>query len=65
LLLRTIVHKGLCSVGEVPPPEPARSAPATRLGIVFEDHQIVVIDKPKGLMVHPAATITSLKMQTC
>jgi 23S rRNA pseudouridine1911/1915/1917 synthase len=40
----------------VPPPEPA--APAAEcipLRVVFEDDEIVVIDKPRGLVVHPAA----------
>ena len=40
----------------VPPPEPA--APQGEnipLPIVFEDDDIIVIDKPKGLVVHPAA----------
>jgi 23S rRNA pseudouridine1911/1915/1917 synthase len=40
----------------VPPPEPA--APQGEnipLPIVYEDEDIIVIDKPKGLVVHPAA----------
>jgi 23S rRNA pseudouridine1911/1915/1917 synthase len=40
----------------VPPPEPAAPAPESiPLHVVFEDDEIVVIDKPKGLVVHPAA----------
>jgi 23S rRNA pseudouridine1911/1915/1917 synthase len=40
----------------VPPPEPAAPAPERiPLHVVFEDDEIVVIDKPKGLVVHPAA----------
>src|SRR5580700_3785499 len=40
----------------VPPPEPAAPAPGSiPLKVVFEDDEIVVIDKPKGLVVHPAA----------
>ena len=40
----------------VPPPEPAAPAPESiPLKVVFEDDEIVVIDKPKGLVVHPAA----------
>jgi 23S rRNA pseudouridine1911/1915/1917 synthase len=40
----------------VPPDEPA--APAAEnipLSIVYEDDALIVIDKPKGLVVHPAA----------
>jgi 23S rRNA pseudouridine1911/1915/1917 synthase len=40
----------------VPPPEPAAPQPeAIPLKIVFEDDAIIVIDKPAGLVVHPAA----------
>jgi 23S rRNA pseudouridine1911/1915/1917 synthase len=40
----------------VPPPEPAEPGPeAIALNIVFEDDSLVVIDKPRGLVVHPAA----------
>ena len=38
----------------VPPPEPAEPEPqAMALAIVYEDRDIIVIDKPKGLAVHP------------
>src|SRR5271154_4940335 len=40
----------------VPPPEPAKPSPeAIPLTIVYEDADIVVIDKPRNLVVHPAA----------
>jgi 23S rRNA pseudouridine1911/1915/1917 synthase len=40
----------------IPPPEPAAPLPETiPLDIVFEDDAIIVIDKPAGLVVHPAA----------
>jgi 23S rRNA pseudouridine1911/1915/1917 synthase len=40
----------------IPAPEPAEPAgEAIPLDIVFEDDAIVVINKPKGLVVHPAA----------
>jgi 23S rRNA pseudouridine1911/1915/1917 synthase len=40
----------------VPPPEPAAPEPETiPLNIVFEDDAIIVINKPAGLVVHPAA----------
>ena len=40
-------------VPEAAPPEPAGED--IPLDIVFEDEDIIVIDKPKGLVVHPAA----------
>ena len=40
-------------VPEATPPEPKGESIA--LSIVFEDDDIIVIDKPKGLVVHPAA----------
>jgi 23S rRNA pseudouridine1911/1915/1917 synthase len=40
----------------VPTPEPAAPAAETiPLNIVYEDDEIIVIDKPAGLVVHPAA----------
>jgi 23S rRNA pseudouridine1911/1915/1917 synthase len=40
----------------VPPPEPAEPAgEAIPLSILYEDDQVIVIDKPAGLVVHPAA----------
>ena len=40
----------------VPPPEDAQpQAEAIALNVVFEDADIIVIDKPRGLVVHPAA----------
>ena len=39
----------------VPPPEPAKpQAQAIPLTIVYEDAHLIVIDKPRGLTVHPA-----------
>ena len=41
---------------EFPPPLPASAAPEDLpLSILFEDADIVVIDKPAGVVVHPAA----------
>jgi 23S rRNA pseudouridine1911/1915/1917 synthase len=41
---------------EVPPPEPARPvAQVLQLSVVYEDAHLIVIDKPAGLVVHPAA----------
>jgi len=40
----------------LPPPEPAKPAAENiPLDIVYEDDAIIVIDKPAGLVVHPAA----------
>lgn len=40
----------------VPPPPPAGIAPeALTLDIIFEDEQVLVINKPPGLVVHPGA----------
>jgi 23S rRNA pseudouridine1911/1915/1917 synthase len=40
----------------LPPPEDAAIGPeAIPLDVVHEDDQLIVIDKPKGLVVHPAA----------
>lgn len=35
--------------------QPAAGAPALPLEILFEDDQIIVVNKPAGLVVHPAA----------
>jgi 23S rRNA pseudouridine1911/1915/1917 synthase len=44
----------------LPPPEPAApAAEAIPLNIVFEDDQIIVLDKPRGMVVHPAAGRTT------
>lgn len=41
----------------VPPPEPSLVTPqALPFGILYEDKDLVVIDKPAGLTVHPSAT---------
>jgi 23S rRNA pseudouridine1911/1915/1917 synthase len=40
----------------IPPAEPAQPAPEDiPLDVVFEDDEIIVIEKPAGLVVHPAA----------
>ena len=40
---------------QVPPPEPSELAPQPMpLTIVYEDPDVLVIDKPPGLVVHPA-----------
>jgi 23S rRNA pseudouridine1911/1915/1917 synthase len=43
-------------VVRIPPPAPASLEPeAIPLSIVYEDADLIVIDKPAGLVVHPAA----------
>src|SRR6202051_2984843 len=50
------VNSGAVIAVEVPPPEPAKpAAEAIPLRVIYEDDDIIVIDKPKGLVVHPAA----------
>jgi 23S rRNA pseudouridine1911/1915/1917 synthase len=50
------VNAGEVIVVEVPPAEPAIPAPEQiALVIVHEDNDIIVVDKPAGLVVHPAA----------
>ena len=50
------VNAGDAIIVTVPPPEPAAPLPeAIPLNIVYEDDAIIVIDKPRGLVVHPAA----------
>ncbi len=50
------VNSGDAIVIDVPPPEPARpAAEPIPLSVVYEDEDIIVIDKPRNLVVHPAA----------
>src|SRR3954447_616183 len=52
----TKVHGGESLRVEVPEPEPSHNAPQDiPLTIVFEDEHLLVVDKPAGLVVHPAA----------
>ncbi len=47
---------GECVRGDLPDPVPDRVTPeALPLAIVYEDSQLVVIDKAAGMVVHPAA----------
>ncbi len=36
------------------PPEPAAAEPAVRFTVAYEDDHLMVVDKPAGLVVHPA-----------
>jgi len=45
------------SAAVLPAPTLANSAEDIALSVVFEDVQLIVIDKPAGLVVHPAMAI--------
>jgi 23S rRNA pseudouridine1911/1915/1917 synthase len=50
------VNAGEAVAIAIPAPEPATpEGEAIPLNIVYEDDEIIVLDKPKGLVVHPAA----------
>src|SRR5438477_8476256 len=50
------VNAGASIALHVPPPtDPAPGPEAIRLAIIYEDAELIVIDKPAGLVVHPAA----------
>src|SRR5215469_4978607 len=50
------VNCGAAIVVDVPAPEPAKPKPEPiPLSVVYEDDDIIVIDKPRNLVVHPAA----------
>ncbi len=50
------VNSGTAIKVDVPPPAPGRpQAEPIALNIVYEDDDMIVIDKPAGLVVHPAA----------
>jgi 23S rRNA pseudouridine1911/1915/1917 synthase len=50
------VNSGAAIAIDIPPPAEAKPAPEPiPLNVVYEDADIIVIDKPKNLVVHPAA----------
>jgi 23S rRNA pseudouridine1911/1915/1917 synthase len=50
------VNSGAAVQIDIPPPAAAKPAPEPiPLNVVYEDADIIVIDKPKNLVVHPAA----------
>lgn len=51
----SIVGPGAVLVIDVPPPEPAGIEPESiPLDVVYEDADVLVVDKPTGLVVHPS-----------
>ena len=51
----TKVEAGQLIVADVPPPPPSTLVPEDApLDVVYEDHDLLVIDKPAGMVVHPA-----------
>ena len=52
----SIVQAGDVVTLEIPPPRPAQPQPeAIPLAVVYEDADLLVVDKPAGMVVHPAA----------
>jgi 23S rRNA pseudouridine1911/1915/1917 synthase len=50
------VNSGSTILVDVPPPVPAKPEPEPiPLRVIYEDDDIIVIDKPRNLVVHPAA----------
>jgi 23S rRNA pseudouridine1911/1915/1917 synthase len=50
-----VVRAGLIYALDMPPPAPARPEPQDiALSILYEDDDLIVLDKPAGLVVHPA-----------
>ncbi len=57
---RTPVRQGLKLVVALPPPAPTTLTPeAVALDILYEDDDLVVLNKPAGMVVHPAAGCVS------
>jgi len=52
----TVVHVGDRVLLQIPPPTPATPKPEDLpLSIVYDDQDLIIIDKPSGMVVHPAA----------
>jgi 23S rRNA pseudouridine1911/1915/1917 synthase len=48
------IHPGETVLLTIPPPEPSKVAPeAIPLDVLYEDDDLIVINKPPGLVVHP------------
>ncbi|MBF0552478.1 MAG: RluA family pseudouridine synthase [Deltaproteobacteria bacterium] len=52
----TLVKPNDCVALSIPPPQPSQTQPEDiPLEVLFEDDHLIVINKPPGLVVHPAA----------
>ncbi|MBE6708674.1 MAG: RluA family pseudouridine synthase [Ruminococcaceae bacterium] len=57
---KRIMRQGEALLAAIPEPEPAEAEPEDiPLDIVYEDRDIIVINKPQGMVVHPAPGHTS------
>src|SRR5207249_10023595 len=60
-----------CVAVELPPPRPLETKPAAiPLDVLFEDADLIVVNKPAGMVVHPAAgnfagTLVSALLHHC
>ena len=53
---KTVLKSGEIALVEIPEPEPQDILPENiPLDIVYEDDDLLVVNKPKGMVVHPAA----------
>ncbi len=53
---KTLVCAGQTLRGQLPEPEPCAAQPeAIPLDVVYEDDWLLVVNKPRGMVVHPAA----------
>jgi 23S rRNA pseudouridine1911/1915/1917 synthase len=51
----TMLHGGECIQYRIPPPEPVALEPeAIALDVLYEDSALIAVNKPPGLVVHPA-----------
>lgn len=54
------LHAGDRIMGRIPPPTPVSFAPEPiPLNVLFEDEHLIVLNKPSGMVVHPAPGHTS------
>jgi len=53
----TLIEPGSVLELDVPPPAPAepRAQPEIPVSVVYEDDDLLIVDKPAGLVVHPSA----------
>ena len=52
----TVVHIGDCVLLQIPSPTPTTPKPENLpLSIVYDDQDLIIVDKPSGMVVHPSA----------